>query len=95
MHRFFSRSGIAGICVFALALAAAPALAQAPAAGNPEGPDKPAAVFLAGAGAAWVLRPEPSVVEVPVPQVVSERPSQADTASPVAFSGPRIPRRIH
>ena len=38
-----------------------------------------AAVFLAGAGATWVLRPAPSVEPVPVPPVVAERPPESVT----------------
>jgi anti-sigma factor RsiW len=52
-----------------------------------------AAVFLAGAAAAFAFRPEPRVVVVPAepPAVASDAPE----AEPVAdLSPPRVPRRI-
>ena len=52
-----------------------------------------AAVFLAGAGAAFVLRPAPPDVTVPAAPIVAERPAESQSAV-VELSGPRIPRRI-
>ena len=52
-----------------------------------------AAVFLAGAGVALTLRPEPRVIEVPVERVVLVK--AAPEESPVVnHDVPRVPRRI-
>ena len=53
-----------------------------------------AAVFLAGVGVAFAVRPEPRVIEVPVERVVMVRAAPED--SPVVEqTEPRVPRRIH
>ena len=52
-----------------------------------------AAVFLLGVGAAFALRPEPRVIEVPVEKVVMV--NAAPEESPVKnHDVPRVPRRI-
>jgi anti-sigma factor RsiW len=52
-----------------------------------------AAVFLAGVGVAFAVRPEPRVIEVPVERVVLV--NAAPEESPVVkHDAPRVPRRI-